>query len=155
AVRAASAALRVSASPSRPKSRPWLFAIVAMSTPAAASASSAAGGAWNVYRLGSGVPEVPMEVSRLTTVRSAADRCGAIGASAAAGSSSRSRRGPSKWMSPANAMVMGAGAGARGDVDGLVLLGGRADSEPDGLVPEPGLVAVVVLVAGLVGDEGS
>ena len=126
-------AASVSARPPAPKSMPWLLAIVTTSTPAAASASNACGGAWNVKRFGSGLPPVPIDVSRLTTVRSAEDSCGAIGAKAVAGSSRRARSWLSKWTSPANAIVIGPnGAGS-------------------GLAVGRGLVATVDRVATLLG----
>ncbi len=114
----------------------WLFAIVTTSTPAAASASNADGGAWNVYRFGSGDPPVPTDDSRLAIVRSAPESCVEIGASASAGSSSRDRSAPSKCTSPANEMVIGRWPGAADTVPGAgsgvsVWSAGRRSGDPD------------------------
>ncbi len=119
AAAAASTARSVLGRRARPKSSAWLFAIVATSTPAAASASNAAGPAEKVNRLpGSGRPPVPTEVSRLTIVTSAVARASDAGASAVAGSRSRAARTPSKCTSPASAIRTGPGSGgsAAGEV---------------------------------------
>ena len=135
---AAAMARKVPPSGARPKSRAWLFAIVATSMPAEASAAKARGGAWNTYRLpGAGCPPLPTEVSRFTIATSAAARAPVTGASAVAGSSNLLSSAPSKCTSPATAIVsargpegelgLGAGGGAAGDV-GTALL----DGVPDG-----------------------
>ena len=69
-------------------------------------------------------PPAPIDVSRLTTARSAAASARRAGASAVAGSSSRSRSTPSKWMSPATAMVIGRPSGAG---SGVAAGGGAVD----------------------------
>ena len=65
------AAASESRRPTRPKSWPWLLAMVATSTPASLRAVRADGGARKVKSLGAGVPRSVMAVSRLTTARSA------------------------------------------------------------------------------------
>jgi hypothetical protein len=131
-------AANVLGSASRPKSSAWLLAMLATSTPAAASAVSADAGAWNVNRLpASGRPPSPTDVSRLTIATSAAPRVAPTGASAVAGSSSRPRSAPSKWTSPATATVTALGAAA----------GGSGRSPADG-EPDEGVVAVGAVVAG-------
>src|SRR2546426_359308 len=71
--------VNVSRSASVPKSSAWLFASVTQSTPRAASASAAAGGArkWN-RAPGVGAPRSEMQHSRLGTKRSAS-RAAALG----------------------------------------------------------------------------
>src|SRR5262245_12072386 len=86
--------------------------MLTVSKPPARSASTASGGARKVNSLFSGVPPVAMADSRLPTARSAADRIEVNGPIAVAGS--RARRvaiGPSKFMSPANAIVIGCAGG--------------------------------------------
>src|SRR4051794_19251094 len=81
----------------------------------------AAGGASNVKSLFSGVPPVPMAVSRLPTARSAALRIGVNGPTAVEGSCARRVAiGPSKLVSPANAIVIGGGGGVVGGVVAVV-----------------------------------
>ena len=91
----AALAASVSASPTGPKSTAWLLAIPATSTPAVASVVSAEAGARKVNDLGSGVPRVVIEVSRLTTVMSAAPSSGRSSASPSP-PSSKGRRCRSK-----------------------------------------------------------
>src|SRR4051794_22571769 len=82
------------------------------SKPPARSASTASGGARNVNCLFSGVPPVAMADSRLPTARSAADRIVVNGPIAVAGSwARRVAIGPSKLMSPENAIVIGCAGG--------------------------------------------
>ena len=76
------------------------------SNPAARRASIALGGARKANCLLARVPPTAMAVSRLPTARSAPRITSANGPTAVAGSaSSRARLVPSKFMSPANAIV--------------------------------------------------
>lgn len=87
------------------------------------------------------MPLIAIAVSRLIIVRSAADSLAEMGASAAAGSESRSRSCPSKCTSPANAMLIGrTGAGVR---PGDSLEVGSADGDGDGEEGRDGAGAVV------------
>src|SRR5215217_1743110 len=125
-------AARTAASESRrptwPKSRPWLLAMVATSTPASLRAVRADGGARKVKSLGAGVPRSVMAVSRLTTARSARRRTSATGPRAVAGSAaSRDPMAPSKWTSPPKAMVTGSPVGSRvAPARGAAVVVGRA-----------------------------
>src|SRR5215218_10166035 len=107
------AAASESRRPTGPKSRPWLLAMVATSTPASLRAVRAAGGARKVKSLGAGVPRSVMAVSRLTTARSARRRTPAMGPKVVAGLvASRDPIAPSKWTSPPKAMVTGSPVGS-------------------------------------------
>src|SRR4029453_7041596 len=112
---AALAAARESRRPTRPKSSPWLLAMVTTSTPAALRAVRAVGGARKVKSLAAGVPRSVMAVSRFTTARSARRRTLAIGPKVVAGSADRrDSMAPSKWTSPPKARVTGSPVGSLG-----------------------------------------
>ena len=85
---------------------------------------------------------MPTDVSRLTTATSAAASVAVAGDSAVAGSASRSRSTPSKWTSPATAIVstfgfgvgvappVGAGSAVGDGVEDASAVEG--DEDPDG-----------------------
>src|SRR4029453_13344741 len=98
---AALAAARESRRPTRPKSSPWLLAMVTTSTPAALGGGGAVGGAREVKALGAGVPPSVMAVPRFTTARSARRRTLAIGPKVVAGwADRRDSMSPPKWAVP-------------------------------------------------------
>ena len=112
--------------------------MLTVSKPPARNASIDDGGARKVKSLFSGVPPVAIADSRLPIARSAADRMGANGPMADAGSrASLVAIAPSKSMSPAKAIVTGC-------ADEVVEAFGAVDVTVDGAV---GVVAENIEVA--------